>query len=137
MDYRKHVRFERAAKGLDTGHRSLLADKVAELEQIRISSPEDAAPFTHAADLRCLASEFQLSQAEILDLIQSAPRLKTEFDLVAACLHPRTERWEFRYALTADLDPQDKCKGRLSNRARLDERWSSDPLPVLTRASSQ
>jgi hypothetical protein len=217
----RYVRFERAAKGLDTGHRSLLADKVAELEQIRISSPDDAKPFAHAADLHHLAAEFQLSQTEILDLLQSAPRLKmagrgwvaeahlvrqlaelprvtdctrleedgrpdvrivlrgcrplyiecknilratyadgtcrldfqrtraskadpcsryyapTEFDLVAACLHPRAERWEFRYALTADLDPHDKCKGRLSNRVRLDERWSIDPLPVLTRASSQ
>lgn len=59
-----------------------------------------------------------------------------EFDLVAACLHPRTERWEFRYALTADLDPHDKCQGRLSNRVRLDDRWSRDPLPVLGRALS-
>jgi hypothetical protein len=100
-------RFERAAKGLDTGHRSLLVGKVAVLEQIRISSPDDAEPFAHAADLHRLAAEFQLSQTEILDLIQSAPRLKKEFDLVAACLHPRTEHWELRYALTADLDQHD------------------------------
>ncbi|MFH0900965.1 MAG: hypothetical protein V2A73_10080, partial [Pseudomonadota bacterium] len=28
-----------------------------------------------------------------------------EYDLVAACLHAVTERWEFRYALPVDLDP--------------------------------
>jgi hypothetical protein len=57
-----------------------------------------------------------------------------EFDLVAACLHPRTERREFRFALAADLDAHEKCAGRLSNRARLDARWSSDPLAVIERA---
>lgn len=179
-----------------------------------------AAPFAKSPDLHRLAAEFQLSQTEILDLIQSAPRLKMavrgwvaeahlvrqlaelpgasdcvrleedgrpdvrialqghrplfiecknilrstyadgtfrldfqrtraskadpcsryyapeEFALVAACLHPRTEHWEFRYALTADLDPHDKCQGRLSNRVRLDGRWSTDPLPLLERALS-
>jgi len=214
-----YVRFERAAKGLESGHRALLADKVAELGQVRIglrSGAEEA--IARSVDVHRLADEFQLSQTEILDLIQSAPRLKMavrgwvaethlvrqladlpgvadcarleedgrpdvrivlrgqrplliecknilrstyadgsfrldfqrtrasksdpcsryysaeEFDLVAACLHPRTECWEFRYALTSDLDPHEKCAGRLSNRARLDGRWSCDPLPVMQRA---
>jgi Methylase-associated X1 len=214
-----YVRFERAAKGLESGHRALLADKIADLGHIQVSSGIGTdGPFSHSADLHRLAAEFQLSQTEILDLIQSAPRLKMavrgwvaeahlvrqlaelpgvtdcvrleedgrpdvrivlreqrplliecknilrstyadgsfrldfqrtrasksdpcsryyaqeEFDLVAACLHPRTERWEFRYALTADLDPHDKCQGRLSNRARLDGRWSDDPLNAIQRA---
>lgn len=72
-----YVRFERAAKGLGTGHRALLADKIAELEHTRISSDVCATvPSDHSADLHHLASEFQLSETEILDLIQSAPRLK-------------------------------------------------------------
>ena len=57
-----------------------------------------------------------------------------DFDLVAACMHPRTERWDFRYALTNDLDPHEKCAGRLSNRVRLDDRWGDDPVRVLERA---
>jgi hypothetical protein len=221
QSFLRYVRFERAAKGLDTGHRALLADKIAELERIEISSAATGAtPSPPSTELHRLAEELQLSQTEILDLIQSAPRLKMavrgwvaeahlvrqlgelpgvsdcvrleedgrpdvriafqghrplyiecknilrstyadgtcrldfqrtraskadpcsryyspeEFDLVAACLHPRTERWEFRYALTADLDSHERCQGRLSNRARLDHRWSIDPLPVLKRALS-
>jgi hypothetical protein len=216
----RYVRFERAAKGLDTGHRDLLADKMAELERmplLRRASAVDA----RAADamrLHQLASEFQLTEMEILDLIQSAPRLKmavrgwvaeahlvrelsglsaitectsleedgrpdvrltlrgsrplyiecknvlrrpyadgtyrvdfqrtraakgdpcsryyaaAEFEVVAACLHPQTECWDFSYALTRDLDAHDKCPGKLSNRARLDQRWSPDVVAVLERA---
>ena len=57
-----------------------------------------------------------------------------EFDVVAACLHPHTERWEFAYTLTRYLDPHDRCVGRLSNRARIDQRWSNDPIGVLRQA---
>jgi hypothetical protein len=214
-----YVRFERAAKGLDSGHRALLADKIGELDRFRSEAGRASVEsFGESWQLHRLAEEFQLSQAEILDLIQSAPRLKMavrgwvaeehlvrqltelpgvtectrieaegrpdvalsvggrrpiliecknilrstyadgsyrldfqrtraaksdpcsryytprEFDLVAACLHPRTERWEFRFALTSDLDAHEKCPGRLSNRARLDARWIPDPLPVIERA---
>ncbi|MEA3643225.1 MAG: hypothetical protein VBE63_25290 [Lamprobacter sp.] len=215
----RYVRFERAAKGLDTGHRGLLADKVAELERFSIPMQEtDAGASVGSAGLHQLATEFQLTEAEILDLIESAPRLKmavrgwvaethllrqlaglpvitectaieedgrpdlrvslrggrplliecknilrrpyadgsyrldfqrtraakgnpcsryyttAEFDVVAACLHPQTERWDFRYALTRDLDPHEHCPGRLSNRARIDSRWGQDVVSVLERA---
>jgi hypothetical protein len=59
---------------------------------------------------------------------------RAEFEVVAACLHPRTEHWEFRFALTAELDPHDRCPGKLSNRARVDQRWSTDVIAVLERA---
>jgi hypothetical protein len=218
-NFLSYVRFERAAKGLDQGHRALLADKVQELTSFLRSLPAGAvagAPQPHV--VHTLAEEFELSHNEILDLIQSAPRLKMavrgwvaemhlerylmafpditeckrieedgkpdlmlryqgnqsltiecknvlrkvysdglprvdfqktraskadpcsryyrpdEFDIVAACLHPRTERWEFSFILTRFLDPHPKCVGRLSNSVRLDARWSPSPLPVLAAA---
>jgi hypothetical protein len=73
----RFIRFERAAKGLDTGHRQLLAEKVA--EQPALLKPRLIAEATRtleAAVPHAIASEFQLSHKEILDLIQSAPRLK-------------------------------------------------------------
>lgn len=212
------VRFERAAKGLDQGHRALLADKTAELTKhirsrhIALSVRQLSAGVSHN-----LSEEFQLSHGEILDLIQSAPRLKMavrgwvaethlhrqlvalpgisechrieedgkpdftlrfqesrlitlecknvlrtlradgiprvdfqrtraskadpcsryykpeEFDVVAACLHPFTEQWEFTFALSRELDPHPKCEGRLSSNVCINGRWSRDPLAVLAR----
>jgi len=73
----RFVRFERAAKGLDAGHRQLLAEKLGE-EPLLLSTPLAAGvrealrgPVPHA-----VAEEFQLSRDQILDLIGSAPRLK-------------------------------------------------------------
>lgn len=57
-----------------------------------------------------------------------------EFDVVAACLHAVTERWEFRYALPGSLDPHKTCKGRLSQNVRLDARWTDDAARVLRAA---
>lgn len=51
-----------------------------------------------------------------------------DFDVVAACLHPCTEEWEFQFASTGSLDAHKRCAGRLSNLVRLDERWSADAL---------
>lgn len=71
----KYVRFERAAKGLDPGHRQLLAEKGEEL-LLRPVSTAAARRIIGAAPLHEMAAEFQLSEDEILDLIASAPRLK-------------------------------------------------------------
>jgi hypothetical protein len=216
-----YIRFERAAKGLDQGHRALLADKMSDLASFsRSPSVETAAAPPQPAMVHSLATEFELSHDEIFDLIQSAPRLKMavrgwvaerhlqnylstipgitecvqieedgkpdlllryqgghplyiecknvlrkvysnglprldfqktraskadpcsryyrpeEFDLVAACLHPRTERWEFSFVLTRDLDSHSRCEGHLDNKVRIDSRWSPDPLPVLARAAN-
>lgn len=57
----------------------------------------------------------------------------SEFDLVAACIHAVTERWEFKYAASADLDPHKTCAGRLSNSVALDKRWSRDASPALLK----
>ena len=73
----RYVRFERAAKGLDPGHRQLVADKLGDEHLVaprlagEVSEAIAASSVAHA-----LAEEFQLSHDEILDLIASAPRLK-------------------------------------------------------------
>lgn len=38
-----------------------------------------------------------------------------DFPVLAACLHAVTESWEFRFALTSDLEPHKSCHGRISN----------------------
>jgi hypothetical protein len=58
-----------------------------------------------------------------------------DFDVVAACLHAVTERWEFRFALPGGLAPHAKCPGKLSSNVPLDSLWSPDPIPVLRAAA--
>lgn len=38
-----------------------------------------------------------------------------DFPVLAACLHAVTESWEFRFALTSDLEPHKSCDGRIAN----------------------
>ncbi len=215
----RYVRFERAAKGLDAGHRALLADKMEGLVHPRMpGEPQESGPKLQFGSVHHLAAEFHLSVPEILDLIQSAPRLKMavrgwvaevhlqrmlgslpdviecvrledegspdlrvrvgdhrpllvecknalrgrmadgtvrldfqrtraskndpctrfyrpdDFDVVAACLHPCTEQWEFRFALTRGLVPHKHCPGRLSNLVRVDGQWSANALETFLRA---
>jgi hypothetical protein len=58
-----------------------------------------------------------------------------EFDVLAACLHAVTERWEFRYVLPARLDRHNKCTGKLSNNVKIDDRWSAHARDVLWAAT--
>ena len=60
-----------------------------------------------------------------------------EFDLVAACLHSVTERWEFRYALPRTLDPHQKCPGRLSQGVKIDTRWKTEATAMLEAAAAR
>lgn len=61
-----------------------------------------------------------------------------DFDVLAGCLHPITERWEFRFAVTEELDRfVGKCPGKLSNLVRLDERWSRPAQDVLREVASR
>jgi hypothetical protein len=57
-----------------------------------------------------------------------------DFDLIAACLHAVTLRWQFSYVVPGVLDKHTSCFGRLSNRVRIDGRWSSDAAAVLASA---
>jgi len=58
----------------------------------------------------------------------------TDFDVVAACLHAITEKWEFKYILPNNLAPHTKCVGKLSNNVLVGENWSANPVPVFEAA---
>ncbi|HLI10561.1 MAG TPA: hypothetical protein VKY65_03085 [Alphaproteobacteria bacterium] len=213
------VRFERAAKGLDQGHRQLLAERLSEaMRAPSTGSDIPPAPRLEEPRLHQLTREFQMGTSEILDLIEQSPRLKmavrgwvaedhlrrelaqmpgvadcrrlnlegkpdiqlfyrgrgpiliecknvlrqktaeglarvdfqrtrasqgdpcsryyqpSEFDVLAACLHAVTEKWEFTYRLPREMEPHKKCAGRLSNLVRIDEKWT-DADHALTAAA--
>ena len=73
----RYIRFERAARGLDAGHRALLAEKLAEplIPRDRVRGDGEAPRATRDA-IHELSVELDLPAMEILDLIESAPRLK-------------------------------------------------------------
>lgn len=54
-----------------------------------------------------------------------------DFDVIAACLHAVTERWEFRYVLPSQLEPHSRCRGKLTNNVRVDENWQEAIESVL------
>lgn len=58
----------------------------------------------------------------------------SDFDIVAGCLHAVTEQWEFRYALTSQLQPHKKCEGKLASNVRIDSAWADDPTIMFERA---
>jgi restriction-modification system family protein len=58
----------------------------------------------------------------------------SDFDIVAGCLHAVTEKWEFRYALTAELPAHAKCIGKVTSNIRVDANWGKDPTAVFERA---
>jgi hypothetical protein len=58
-----------------------------------------------------------------------------DFDVLAACLHARTERWEYSFALTSELDEHRKCAGKLSSNVAVDARWSDDIRGILGTAA--
>jgi len=59
-----------------------------------------------------------------------------DFDVVAACLHAVTERWQFRYVLPTQLDQHPKCAGKLGSNVRIDPRWEDDATAVLRHAAA-
>ena len=59
-----------------------------------------------------------------------------DFDVVAACLHAVSERWEFQFARSRWLDPHRACAGKLSHLVRLDNRWSKPVEDVLRDAAN-
>jgi hypothetical protein len=62
--------------------------------------------------------------------------MPSDFQVVAACLHPITEQWEFRFALTNELPPHGTCHGRIDNNIRVaGDRFSSHIGVVLDRLS--
>lgn len=197
-----YIRFERAAFCEDQGHRQLLAEKAMQDRGI----------------VHSLSDELQLSEKEVLDLIERTMRLKVavrgsvaeehlfrqlvklpeiracskpegdgpdlrvdlldgrsltiecknvlrarnrdglvrldfqrtraaksdpcsryyspkDFDVVAACLHSVTEKWEFRFTPTSRLAPHSRCEGKLSSNVQIDNRWHQDPLQAFSAAN--
>jgi hypothetical protein len=53
----------------------------------------------------------------------------SQFEVLAACIYPVTQRWDFRFCLTNTLPPHKKCPGKLSDRVLVDG-WAED-LPSL------
>lgn len=54
-----------------------------------------------------------------------------EFEVVAACLHPLSQSWEFRFKATSAMAKHRKCEGKLDNNLIVDQSWSSDLVPAL------
>lgn len=59
----------------------------------------------------------------------------SDFDVVAACLHAGTERWEFAARQTSAMEPHVRCPGKLLHRVVVDSAWATDLGDVLERAS--
>ncbi len=55
----------------------------------------------------------------------------TQFQVLAACLHPITQQWEFRFAPTSALEQHKKCTGRLASKVLVQQAWPSDLRAVL------
>lgn len=59
-----------------------------------------------------------------------------DFQIVAACLHPVTETWEFNFALTRELPAHTHCPGRIDNNIRVSgEHFSPRVGEVLERVA--
>lgn len=60
-----------------------------------------------------------------------------QFDVLAACLHPISERWEYRFISTSSLAAHATCRGRLSQRVIVSgEGWRSRFDELIREAAS-
>jgi hypothetical protein len=57
--------------------------------------------------------------------------MPSDFQVVAACLHPVTEQWEFRFALTSELPAHGSCPGRIDNNLRVGGDSFSSQIDVV------
>lgn len=58
----------------------------------------------------------------------------SDFQILAACLHPLTEKWEFRFHLTRALPLRTKnCLGHINNNVKLDSHWIECPEQILSK----
>jgi hypothetical protein len=69
--------------------------------------------------------DFQRTRASIGDPC-SRYYSAAEFQVVAACMHPVSERWEFMYKRTDEMVPHAKCTGKLSSNVLINGSWTSD-----------
>jgi hypothetical protein len=57
--------------------------------------------------------------------------MPSDFQVIAACLHPVTEQWEFRFALTSELPTHGSCPGRIDNNIRVSGDSFSSQIDVV------
>jgi hypothetical protein len=79
--------------------------------------------------------DFQRTRAAMADPCSRYYR-PSDFEVLAACLHARTERWDFRFAATRALPAHEKCQGRLKAALTVDASWHDDPEVVLDMVTS-
>jgi hypothetical protein len=219
-NFLRYVLFEREALSEDQGHRQLLAEQFGSTVGPISPGALEELPILSKSHVHMLEREFELSRDEILDLIDSAPRLKMavrgwvaeqhllrqlqqlpdvdacekiagegkpdvlfrfssgrplriecknvlrkarrdglprldfmrmreaktdpcrryyspqEFDVVAACLHPQTQKWSFKMRETQGMREHRKCPGKLDQKVIVGADWSDDLFHVLRRASA-
>ncbi len=58
----------------------------------------------------------------------------TEFDIVAACLHAVTQRWDFRYVVPTALSPHTQCEDRIASNIRVDSQWTTSIEEIFRQA---
>lgn len=55
-----------------------------------------------------------------------------QFEVLAACLHPVNERWEYRFCSTQTLPEHEECPGKLSSKVAVrGDAWSDDVTDAL------
>lgn len=60
----------------------------------------------------------------------------TQFQVLAACLHPITKQWQFRFKRTDKLEPHPKCIGRLASNVLVKTDWPDNLRVVLDQLYS-
>lgn len=78
--------------------------------------------------------DFQRTRASTADRC-SRYYTPSDFHVVAACLHPVTESWDFQFALTSELPTHNSCAGRIDSNLRVSgDCFSAQVESVLDRA---
>jgi hypothetical protein len=54
-----------------------------------------------------------------------------DFNILAACLHSITEKWEFRFIVTSDLPSHKTCAGRIQSNLRVGPEWVVNPVNLF------
>lgn len=79
--------------------------------------------------------DFQKTRASKADPRCGRYYERSAFDVLAACLHPVTQSWEFRFCPTAALAEHPKCPGRLSQHVIVSGGiWCADVSELLEGA---
>jgi hypothetical protein len=59
-----------------------------------------------------------------------------DFDVVAACLHAVTEKWEFRFVLPGTLPTHKKCEGKIASNVVVGSEWPSVPDIIFDQVNA-